>query len=160
MRLMVASLLLPFTVDARYRGTFNANQFDLNSLGNPFSPGSFFSLKSLGNEQGRYRSSACVQSAAVAPCSADDPVVCERQGRSRTTIAIPQRDPILVNNPKRREVTKKEEMLCLGDISYTARPLACCSCYSDHPLLLTRRISAGHTATRIYQARSRRSNRG
>ena len=120
MRLMVASLLLPFTVDARYRGTFNANQFDLNSLGNPFRPGSFFSLKSLGNEQGRCKSSAGVQSAAFVRCSPGYLSWFERQGRSRTTLGIPQRNPILVNNPKRREVTKKEEMLCLGDISYTA----------------------------------------
>lgn len=117
MRLMVASLLLPFTVDARYRGTFNANQFDLNSLGNPFRPSSFFSLKSLGNEQGRCRSSARNQSAAIAPCAADDLVVCDQQGHSKSTLGIPQRDPIFQRGGK---VTKKEGMLCLGDISYTA----------------------------------------
>ena len=103
MRLMVASLLIPFTVYARYRGTLTANQFDLNSIGNPFGTGSFFSLKSLRNEQGLRRSSAHNQSVATALCATDDPVFCDRQGSSRTTIRIHQRDLKLVNSPKRRE---------------------------------------------------------
>jgi hypothetical protein len=103
MRLVVASLLIPFTVYARNRGTLTANQFDLNSIGNPFWTGSFFSLKSLRNEQGRCRSSADNQSTAIALCATDDPVFCDRQGRSRTTLGIHQHDPKLVNSPKRRE---------------------------------------------------------
>lgn len=85
MRLVVASLLIPFTVHTRYRDTLRANQFDLNSLMNPFETSSFFSLKSLGNEQGRHKSSAHNQSVAIALCVADDPVFCDRQGRSRNT---------------------------------------------------------------------------
>ncbi len=103
MRLVVVSLLIPFTVYARYRGTLTANQFDLNSIGNLFGTGSFFSLKSLGSEQGRHRSSAHNQSAAIALCATDDPVFCDRQGSSRTTLGIHQRDPKLMNTPKRRE---------------------------------------------------------
>jgi len=103
MRLVVAGLLIPFIVYARYRGTLRANQFDLNPLGNLFETGSFFSLTSLGYEQGRHRSSAHNQSAAIALCTTDRPVFCNRQGRSRTTTGIHQRDPKLVNSPKRRE---------------------------------------------------------
>lgn len=53
MRRMVASLLLPFTIDVTYRCASGANQFHLNSLGKPFWTGSVLSLKNLGNEQGR-----------------------------------------------------------------------------------------------------------
>lgn len=129
MRLLVASLLIPFSVYARYRGTLNAHYFDLNSIGNPFETGSFFSLKSLGNEQGRHRSSAHHQSAAIALCATNNSVFYNRQGRSRTTLGIHQRDPKLVNNPQMRNVIKKEGMLCPKDISYTTRPLAYWSCY-------------------------------
>jgi len=129
MRLVVASLLIPFTVYARYRGTLRANRFDLNPLVNLFGTGSFFSLKSLGNDQGRHRSSAYNQSAAIALCATNNPVFYDRQGRSRTTLGIHQRDPKLVNNPKRRNVIKKEGMLCLEGTSYTMRPPAYCSCY-------------------------------
>lgn len=73
MRLVVASLLIPFIVYARYRGTLRANQFDLNPLGNLFWTGSFFSLKSIGNEQGLHRSSAHNQSAAIALCATEIP---------------------------------------------------------------------------------------
>ena len=129
MRLVVASLLIPFAVYARYRGTLHANLFDLNPLGNLFGTGSFFSLKSLGNEQGRHRGLAYNQSAAIALCATNNPVFYDRQGRSRTTLGIHQRDPKLVNNPKRRNVIKKEGMLCLEGTSYTMRPPAYCSCY-------------------------------
>lgn len=103
MRLVVAGLLIPFTVYARYRGTLRANKFDLNPIGNLFGSGRFFSLKSLRNEQGRHRSSAHNRSAAIALYAADDPVFCDQKGRSRTTLGIHQRDPKLVNSPKRRE---------------------------------------------------------
>ena len=121
MRLVVVSLLIPFTGYARYRGTLTANQSDLNSIGNPFGTGSFFSLRSFGNKQGRHRSSARSLPPSLS-VPRMDPVFLERQGRSRTTLGIPQRDPMLVNNPKRRG-------LCLEDISHTARPPAYCSCY-------------------------------
>ncbi|MDI3464377.1 MAG: hypothetical protein OJF50_003198 [Nitrospira sp.] len=103
MRLVVAGLLIPFTVYAKYHGTLRANQFDLNPLGNLFWTGSFFSLKSLRSEQGRHRSSAHNQSAALAFCVADDPEFCDRQGCPRTTSEIHQCDTKLVNSPKRRE---------------------------------------------------------
>ena len=103
MRLVVAGLLIPFTVYAKYRGTLRANQFDLNPLRNLFGTSSFFSLKSLRNEQGRRRSSAHNQSTALALCAADDPEFCDRQGCPRTTSEIHQCDTKLVNSPKRRE---------------------------------------------------------
>jgi len=104
MRLVATSLLIPFAVYARYPGTLTANKVDLNSIGNPFGAGSFFSLNSLRNETGRHRSSAHNQSAASALCATDDPVFCDRQGRSRTTIiGIHQRDPKSMNDPIRRE---------------------------------------------------------
>lgn len=93
MRLVIASLLIPFTVCAGNRGSFSANRFDLNSLEIPFEPDSFFTLKSLGNEQGRHRSSAHHQSAVITLCATDDLVFCDRRGRSRTTLGIHQRDP-------------------------------------------------------------------
>lgn len=77
MRRGVAGLLIPFTVHARYRGAPRADQFDLNPLENPFGTGGFFPLKSLGNEQGRHRSSAHNQSAAIARCATDDPEFCD-----------------------------------------------------------------------------------
>ena len=103
MGLVVAGLLIPFIVYTRYRGTLRANQFDLNPLGNLFETGSFFSLKSLGNEQGLHRSSTHNQSVAIALCTTDGPVFCNRQGRSRTTTGIHQRDSKLVNSQKWRE---------------------------------------------------------
>lgn len=101
MRLVVASLLIPFSLHARYRGTLTAHRFDLNSIGNQFGTGSVFSLKSLGSEQ----------------------------GRSSTTLGIHQRGPTLVNNPQIRNGIKKEGMLCLEGTLYTTRPPAYCSCY-------------------------------
>jgi hypothetical protein len=89
MRLMVASIFLPFTSYARYRGRFSVDQFDLNSHGTPFGTGSFFLLKSLGSEQSHCSNSACNQSAAIDPCVVDDPVVCDWQGHSKSTLGIP-----------------------------------------------------------------------
>jgi len=103
MRLVVASLLIPFIGSARYRGSLRSDQFDLNPLKNPFGTGSFFSLKSLGNEQGRHRSSAHSQFAAITLYATDDPLFCDQQGPSRTTLGIHQRDPKSVNDPIRRE---------------------------------------------------------
>jgi hypothetical protein len=159
MRLVVAGLLIPVSVYARCRGTLSANQFDLNSIENPFGTGSFFSLKSLGSEHGRHRSSAHNQSADIALSATDDPVFCHRQGPSRTTLGIHQRDLKLVNNPKRRNVIKKEGMLCPEGISYTTRPPAYCSCFYGHRLLLTMRTSTGHIPIGMYQLRLRRSDR-
>ncbi len=118
MRLVIASLLIPFTAYARYRGSLSTNQCDLSSHANLFGPGSFFSLKRLWNEQGRHRSSARNQSAAITVCATDDSLFSNRQGRSRTTLGKHQRDPKSVNNPM------KEGMLCLENISYPTRPSA------------------------------------
>jgi len=120
MRRMVASLLLPFTIDVTYRGASGANQFHLNSLGKPFWTGSVLSLKNLGNEQGRYRSSARNQSDAIFLRTADDSVFLERQGRSWTTVKMPLRDGHV------GEQSKKEGILCLEDISYSWYPPAYC----------------------------------
>ena len=104
MRRMVASLLLPFTIDVTYRGASGADQFHLNSLGKPFWTGSVLSLKNLANERGRYRSSARNQSDAIFLRTADDSVFLERLGRSRTTLRIPQGDHHV------GELSKKEEV--------------------------------------------------
>ncbi|NGZ94794.1 MAG: hypothetical protein CV089_01450 [Nitrospira sp. WS110] len=120
MGLMVASLLfLSLSVYAGYRGTFNPCQFDLHSIGNPFMTGNFFSLKSLGNKPDHHGSLACVQSCTMTLYT-DDPVCCARQGRSRITTGIHQRDPKLVDNPKGGMPLNKEGILCLEDMSYIA----------------------------------------
>lgn len=79
MRLAVASLLIPFTLYSRYPGALRVSQFDLNSFLNPFETNSFFSLKSFGNGQGRHRSSARNQSAAIALRTTGDSVFRHRQ---------------------------------------------------------------------------------
>jgi len=82
MRLVAASLLIPFIFCARYRGSLRANQCDLNSPQNPFGPDGFFPIKSLGNEQGPHGNLIHNQSAAVTLCATDDSVFCDRQGCS------------------------------------------------------------------------------
>lgn len=116
MGLMVASLFfLSLTLYAGYRrGTLNPGKSYLYSIGNPFVTGNFFSLKRLGNKPDHHRSLACVQLCTIALYT-DDPVCCVRQGRSRTTTEIHQRDPKLVDNPK------KEGTVCMRDLSYTVR---------------------------------------
>lgn len=102
MRLVNASLLIPFTVQASHR-TLSTNQFDLSPVENPLGCSSFYPLKNLGSEQGLQRSSVHNQPAAITLCATDDPVLWDRQGRSGITLEIHQPDPKPMNNPIRRE---------------------------------------------------------
>ncbi len=74
MRLLLASrlLFLPLTVHAAYRGNLSANEFDPNSVANPFAASSPFSLNSDTNKFGRYRSPYSNQS-ATNPYAPDSP---------------------------------------------------------------------------------------
>lgn len=122
MRLVVASLLIPFTVHTRYRDTLRANQFDLNSIMNPFETSSFFSLKSLGNEQGVIEARAIIG----LPLSRSVPLMIQYSAISKVA-----QGPLLeyISVIPSCEHSKKEGMLCLEDISYTTRSPAYCSSY-------------------------------
>jgi hypothetical protein len=65
MKLLLASLLvlIPFTVNAEYLGNLSANEFDQNSIANPFGAGSPYSSNSVTNEFGIYGSPYSNQSA-------------------------------------------------------------------------------------------------
>lgn len=58
MKLLLVSLLvlIPFTVHAEYLGNLSANEFDPNSIANPFGAGNPFSSNSVTNEFGIYGS--------------------------------------------------------------------------------------------------------
>ncbi len=103
MRLMVASILLPFTAVARHRDILCANQFGPNPFSTPFGTGSFFSLTRLRNEDGHHRSSARHTSDAIALCRTLGPVLSDQQICSKTTVEIHHRAPALANNPTREE---------------------------------------------------------
>jgi len=93
MRLMVPSLLLPFTLCLGYRGACGANPFYLESIWKPFMTAGFSSLlNSLEVLQGCDRSSARNQSDAISFCAMDDPVFPERPCRFRTNSRIPRAD--------------------------------------------------------------------
>ncbi len=81
MKLLIASLLLflPLTVHAAYHGHLNANEFDPNSVANPFGTGSSFSSNSVTNEFGRYRSLYSNLSATNSYAT-DPPMLSDQQG--------------------------------------------------------------------------------
>ena len=100
MKLLLASLLLflPLTVHAEYLGNLSANEFDPNSVANPFAAGSPFSLHSDTNEFGRYRSPYSNQS-ATNPYATDTPMLYDQQGHYRGKLSTNQYDPDSVSNP-------------------------------------------------------------
>ena len=61
--LLALLLLFPLTVHTEYLGNLSANEFDPNSIANPFGTGSPFSLNSVTNEFGRSRNPYSNQSA-------------------------------------------------------------------------------------------------
>ena len=61
--LTVLFVLIPFTIHAEYLGNLSANEYDPNSIANPFGAGSPYSSNSVTNEFGMYGSPYSSQSA-------------------------------------------------------------------------------------------------
>ena len=74
MKLLPVSLLvlIPFTVNAECLGNLSANEFDPNSIANPFGAGSPYSSNSVTNELGIYGNPYSNQS-AMNPCATEAP---------------------------------------------------------------------------------------
>ncbi len=92
-------LFLPLNVHAAYRGPLSANEFDPNSVANPFGTGSSFSSNSVINEFGRYGSLYSNQSATNSYAT-DAPMLSDQQGPYRGKLSTNQYDPDSMSIPK------------------------------------------------------------
>ena len=83
MKLLLASLLvfIPLTVHAEYLGNLSANEYDPNSIANPYGAGSPYSSNSVTNEFGLYGSPFSNQS-ATNPYGTEAPRLHDQQGNS------------------------------------------------------------------------------
>ena len=84
MKLLLSSLFLviPLTVHAEDLGNLSANEFDPNSIANPFGAGSPYSSNSVTNEFGIYGSPYSNRSASN-PYATEAPRLCDQQGNYR-----------------------------------------------------------------------------
>lgn len=91
MKLLLATLLLliPLTVHAEYLGNLSANEFDQNSIANPFGAGNPFSSDSVTNEFGIYGNPFSNQS-ATNPYATEAPRLYDEQGAYRGTLSTNQ----------------------------------------------------------------------
>jgi len=103
MKLLLASLLvlIPPTVNAEYLGNLSANEFDPNSVANPFGAGNLFSPNSVTNEFGRYGSPYSNQS-ATNPYASEAPRLYDQQGNYRGKLSTNPYDPDSASNPYSR----------------------------------------------------------
>ena len=99
MKLLLASLflLIPLTVHAEDLGNLSDNEFDPNSIANPFGAGSPFSSNSITNEFGIYGSPYSNQS-ATNPYATDFPRLYDKGGHYRGELSTNQYDPDSVSN--------------------------------------------------------------
>ena len=100
MKLLLASLLvlIPLTVYAEDLGNLSANEFDPNSIANPFGAGSPYSSNSVTNEFGRFGSPFSNQS-VTNPYATAPPRLYDQQGTYRGRLSTNQYDPDSVSNP-------------------------------------------------------------
>jgi|SRR5882672_8906917 len=100
MKLLLTSLLvlIPCTVHAEYLGNLSANEFDPNSITNPFGAGNPFSSNSVTNEFGRFGNPFSNQS-AINPYATDAPRLYDQQGTYHGTLSTNQYDSDSVSNP-------------------------------------------------------------
>ena len=96
--LLIVLLLLPLPVYAEYLGNLSANEFDPNSIANPYGAGSPYSSNSITNEFGHYGSPFSNQS-ATNPYATDAPRLYDQQGNYRGKLSTNQYDPDSVSNP-------------------------------------------------------------
>ncbi len=99
MKLLLASLLvlIPLTVHAEYLGNLSANEFDQNSIANPFGTGNPFVPNSISNEFGRYGNPYSNQS-ATNPYATDAPMLYDHQGQYRGKLSTNPYDPDSTSN--------------------------------------------------------------
>jgi hypothetical protein len=107
MKLLLAYLLvlIPFTVHAEYLGNLSANEFDQDSIANPFGAGNPFSSNSVTNEFGVYGNPFSVQS-ATNPYATETPQLYGQQGAYRGTLSTNQYDPDTVCEQSLRTLRK------------------------------------------------------
>ena len=77
--LTILLFLIPLAAHAEYLGNLSANEFDPNSVANPFVAGNPFSPNSATNEFGRYGSPYSNQS-ATNPYASEAPRLYDQQG--------------------------------------------------------------------------------
>lgn len=99
MKLLLAVLLslIPLTVQAEDLGDLSANEFDPNSVANPFGAGSPFSPTSVTNQVGIYGSPFSNRS-ATNPFATDAPRLYDQQGNYRGRLSTNQFDPDSTSN--------------------------------------------------------------
>jgi len=100
MKLLLSTLLVfvPLTVQAEYLGNLSANEFDPDSIANPFGAGNPFSPNSVTNEFGTYGNPFSNHS-ATNPYATEAPRLYDQQGAYRGKLSTNQYDPDSVSNP-------------------------------------------------------------
>lgn len=100
MKLLLASLLvfIPLTVQAEYLGNLSTNEFDPNSIANPFGAGNPYSPNSVTNQFGIYGNPYSNQS-ATNPHATDAPRLFDQEGHYRGKLSTNPYDPDSVSNP-------------------------------------------------------------
>ena len=100
MKLLFASLLvlLPVTVHAEYLGNLSANEFDPNSVANPYGAGSPFKPDSINNQFSPYGSPFSNQS-VMNPYATDAPRLYDQQRNYRGKLSTNPYDADSTSNP-------------------------------------------------------------
>lgn len=100
MKLVVVGLLFcrPLSVHAQYLGNLSSNEFDPDSIANPFGAGNPFTPNSLTKEFSRFGSPFSNQSASN-PYATDAPLLYDQQGNYRGKLSTNQYDPDSTSNP-------------------------------------------------------------
>ena len=100
MKLLFASLLvlLPVTVHAEYLGNLSANEFDPNSVANPYGAGSPFKPDSINNQFSPYGSPFSNQS-VTNPYATDAPLLYDQQRNYRGKLSTKPYDAASTSNP-------------------------------------------------------------
>jgi hypothetical protein len=104
--LTLAALAPSLLPAATYIGNYNTNQYDSNSVNNPYGThGSKYSSESVNNPYGQYGSKYSSNSVAN-PYATDTPKLYEQNGNYRGKLSSNKYDPESVSNPYGRYGSK------------------------------------------------------
>jgi hypothetical protein len=98
--------LAPSLLSATYLGSYNTNQYDADSVNNPYGTyGSQYSSSSINNPYGQYGSQYSGQSVNN-PYASDTPKLYDQHGNYRGKLSSNRYDPDSVSNPYGRYGSK------------------------------------------------------
>ena len=95
--LILFLLIFPRAIHAEYLGNLSANEFDPNSIANPYGAGNPFSPNSVTNEFGRY-GSPFSNTSANSPFATEAPRLYDQEGNYRGKLSTNQFDPDSTSN--------------------------------------------------------------